>query len=267
MKQSIIRSLRMYTAAAMCLGALGACDEDASLDAAPTPAEAREEAAVTPEALGFGDRWIEDERGLWTLDDGQGGQKFLGIGEAGRVHALRSLSAVEAELERDLAEQDPGDEEDELAELRGFIAAVAEAPTRPLEEEPTLRCSFAVDATVDAKPIACGAAAAASATFAHPCGTTQGTVQTYTKASCGYITNTQTCGPKTADPAACTSSTSITGAGPCSSYGFAKITGPGVSVYIWDQNDLRGACGGGTGTSGLPYPNQCPGINVECYEH
>lgn len=265
MKKIIIRSLSMYTVAAMCLGA---CDEDASPDVTPTRAEAHDEDAITPEALGLGDQWIADEPGLWTLDDDQGGRMFLGIGEAGRVHALRSLAALEAELERDLAEQDRGDEMDALTELRGFMAAVGEAPAIDSdEEEPTLRCSFSVAALVDAKPIACGAAANANANFAHPCGTTQGTVQTYAKATCGYITNTQSCGPKTADPAACASSTSITGGGPCSSYGFAKVTGPGVSLYIWDQNDLRGSCGGGTGTSGLPYPDQCPGINVECYEH
>lgn len=260
MKTNRIRSLTMYTVAAMLLGA---CDEETAQDLATTPAEASEESAFTPEALGLGDDWVEDQPGLWTLVDEHGDQKFLGIGDAGRAHAIRSLEAVEAELEQDLVQQN---NEDELDELRGFIAAVNEAPASDLDE-PMPRCSFDVSASVDAKPIACGASASASASFAHPCGTTQGTVQTYAKASCGYITNTQACGPKKADPAECASTTSITGPGPCSSYGFAKVTGPGVYLYIWDQNDLRGACGGGSGTSGLPYPNQCPGVNVECYEH
>lgn len=264
MKTNLTRSLTMYAVAAMCLGPLGACDEEMAQDLATTLAEASEKSAITPEALGLDDGWVEDRPGLWTLVDDHGEQKFLGIGDDGRAHAIRSLEAVEAELEQDIAQQD---NDVKLDELRGFIAAVSEAPASDLDEGPMLRCSFDVSALVDAKPIACGASATATATFAHPCGTTQGTVQTYAKASCGYITNTQACGPKTADPATCASTTSITGPGPCSSYGFAKITGPGVYLYIWDQNDLRGACGGGSGTSGLPYPNQCPGVNVECYEH
>ncbi len=105
----------------------------------------------------------------------------------------------------------------------------------------------------------------ATANFAHPCGTTKGTVQTYATASCGHVTKTHQCGPYSADPASCASETSITGPSSCSSYSFAKITGPNVYLYIWDQNNVRGYCGGGGSSTTLPYPDQCPGVHVECH--
>lgn len=254
---------------------VAACDDIDHGDQAP-PGLAEEDAqgvaddppAASPEALGLGDGWVAVEPGLWALYDDQGDRKLLGLGEAGKVHALASLLEAEAELERSLTEHDSPDARDSLAELQGFIAAVDADAARDADE-PTFRCSFSVQGVADAYPIACGAGANASASYAHPCGSTAGTVKTYASASCNYQSKTHQCGPYAADPAACSSSTSITGAGPCSSYSFAQITGSGVNVYIWDQNSQRGACGGGTSTSAGPgtgvFP--CPSPYTECQQH
>ncbi|MBL9104777.1 MAG: hypothetical protein JNL82_27785 [Myxococcales bacterium] len=222
-----------------------------------------ESSAASPEALGLGEGWIAVEPGLWALYDDQGDRKLLGIGEAGRVHALASLGEAEAELEQRLAERDSADARESLAELRGLIAAVA-AEEAEEAEEPSFRCSFSVQGLADAYPITCGAAAKSSASYAHPCGSTVGTVKTYASASCGYQTKTHQCGPYAADPASCSSTSSITGAGPCSSYSFAQITGSGINVYIWDQNSQRGACGGGTTTTNGPGTNPCPDPDKQC---
>lgn len=267
MKIQFIRSMTMFAIGAMTIGAIGACDEETMQDEGFTQVEASDESVFTPAQLGLGDGWNEVEPGLWALDDEHGDRKFLGIGEAGKAHAIASLAEVKEELELSLAEQDSDNAREKLGELEGVIEGVREGRASAVEEEPTLRCSFNVAAFVDAYPIACGAGALATANFAHPCGTTKGTVQTYAQASCGNVTKTHQCGPYAADPASCASETSITGPSSCSSYSFAKITAPNVYLYIWDQNNVRGYCGGsgGSGTS-LPYPNQCPGVNVECVQ-
>lgn len=266
MQTHFIRSMTMLSIGAL---TIGACDEETMQNEGFTQVEASDESVVTPAQFGLGDGWSEVEPGLWALDDENGDRKFLGIGEAGKAHAIASLAELRTELELSLAEQDSDDTREQLGELEGVIAGVREGRASAEEEEPTLRCSFSVEAFVDARPIACGVSALATASFAHPCGTTKGTVQTYARASCGYVTKTHQCGPYAADPASCASETSITGPSSCSSYSFAKITAPNVYLYIWDQNNVRGYCGGpGTSSStSLPYPNQCPGLNVECVEH
>ncbi len=269
MQTQFIRSMTMFAIGSLAIGAIGACDDETMQDEGLTQVEATDDSVATPAELGLGDEWIAVEPGLWTLVDDQGERKFLGIGEAGKAHAIASLAEVKGELELSLAEQDSDNTRQKLGELEGVIAGVREGRASAAEEEPTLRCSFNVAAFVDAHPIACGAGALATADFAHPCGTTKGTVQTYAQASCGNVTKTHQCGPYAADPASCASSTSITGPSSCSSYSFAKITAPNVYLYIWDQNNVRGTCGG-SGTSSsttLPYPDQCPGYNVECIEH
>lgn len=267
MQIQFIRSMTLFAIGAITIGTIGACDEETMQDDGFTQVEASDESVVSPAELGLGDEWIAVEPGLWTLTDDQGERKFLGIGEAGKAHALASLAGIKEELEQSLAEQDSDNEREKLGELEAVITGVREGRASAIEEEPTLRCSFNVDAFVDAHPIACGVRALATANFAHPCGTTKGTVQTYASASCGNVTKTHQCGPYSADPASCASETSITGPSPCSSYSFAKITGPNVYLYIWDQNNVRGQCGGGGSSTTLPYPDQCPGVNVECHAH
>ena len=262
MQTKLIQSFTTFVAA-LTLGAFGACDEE-TLQEESSVVEASEEPLATPAEFGLGDAWTYDGRGLWVTMDEEGERKFLGIGEAGQALALEHLSEVEAELTQSLSEHESDDTRQKLWELRGLIEQVQEEPASAVEDELTPRCSFSIEAFVDAKPSACGTAALAEAT-AHPCGTTKATVHTYAKASRGHLTQTQECGPYAANPATCESTASITGSGACSSFAFAKITGPGVYIYIWDQNNQCGACGGGNSTSGWPYPpSQCPGVNVEC---
>lgn len=268
MPKKISRYLCLHAIAIAVIASAGACDEETRQDDWLAPTAVSDPSVVTPAALGLGEDWIPaGERGLWMLVDDQGERKFLGIGEAGKAHAIANLAEVEEELAASLAEHDDDHTREQLGGVRSFIAAVGEEPASDVDETPTLRCSFDVSAFVDAKPVPCGVAGLATASFAHPCGSTKGTVQTFASATCGYSTKTHQCGPVTAGPVACTSSTSITGAGVCSSHAFAKITAPTVSLYVWDDNNIRGACGGGTTTSGYPYPNPCPGVNVECVAH
>lgn len=159
---------------------------------------------------------------------------------------------VAQELEERLADA-PGDEaQARLGELHAFIAEIRDTPeSEEAADDLTFRCSFNVSAYADAFPITCGAGASASASFSHPCGSTKGTVKTYAEASCSHITKTHQCGPLTNDPASCYSSTSQTGNGPCSSYAYAQIYGvSGVNLYVWDNNNQRGACGGSGGSGG-----------------
>jgi hypothetical protein len=265
MQFQFIRSMTLFAIGAVTIVTIGACDEETMQDQGLTRVEASDESVVSPAELGLGDEWIAVEPGLWTLIDDQGERKFLGIGEDGKDHALASLAGVKEALEQSLAERDSDSEREKLGELEAIIAGVREGRASAPEEEQTLRCSFDVGAFVDAHPIACGVRALATANFAHPCGTTKGTVQTYASASCGNVTKTHQCGPYSADPASCASETSITGPSSCSSFSFAKITGPNVYLYIWDQNNVRGYCGGGGSSTTLPYPDQCPGVNVECH--
>ncbi|WP_224194010.1 hypothetical protein [Nannocystis pusilla] len=260
------------------LGALtfGACDTEPAPEGEPRVAEESE--AVTPESLGFGDEWVAVEPGLWASWDDEGNKKYLGIGEAGQAHAIASLFTVLEELEEQLAVKDSDDTRAKLAELHDYIAQVQATPNREVAaDELAFRCSFNISAYVDAYPSACGAAASASTSFAHPCGSTQGTVKTFASASCAYDTKTHTCGPKRADPASCSSYVSVTGNAPCSSYAIAQIyDAPGVNVYIYDHNYQRGPCGGtttttvgsstsATGGSGGPVTGGC--LLSDCQQH
>ncbi len=270
MKTTFIHSLHNAILVTALAAQVAACDEEGAQDLGPTLVEPSDANAMTPEALGLGPDWIEVEPGLWALYDEAGDRKLLGLGEAGKAHALASLVEVEAELERSLAESDSPELRDSLAELRGFITEVDATVADDPAASPTLRCSFNVSGAADAYPIACGAAATASASYAHPCGAAAGTVKTFASAACGYQTKTHQCGPYAADPAACSSSASITGAGPCNSYSMAQITGSGINVHIWDSNGQRGACGGNSttsNTSNTTNNDSCPGYNVECIPH
>lgn len=243
--------------------ALAACDEDPGSSAAVDTSS--DDDVSLPESLGLGDDWVALEPGLWTRFDQVGEQYYLGIGELGKGHAVASLRAVALELEERLLAEDSRETREKLAELRDLIDDVQDAPDDFADDEPAPRCSFNVQAFADAYPIACGAGAKATANFSHPCGSTKGTVTTYAEASCGYMTKTLKCGPKSADPASCSSTTSITGNGPCSSYAFAKIYGVyGVNLYVWDSNNQRGACGG-TSTSVTGDTFDCPSPYYECH--
>ncbi|MCY0989337.1 hypothetical protein OV203_19515 [Nannocystis sp. ILAH1] len=256
---------------ALLAGALtfGACDTE------PTPdgeliAEESDSDALTPAALGFGDEWVAVEPGLWASWDELGNKKFLGLGEAGKAHAIASLISVAEELESNLSVKDSDDARAKLAELHDYITDIqASSSGEAAADELEFRCSFDISGFVDAHPVACGAAAVASASFSHPCGSQKAYVKTFASASCEYDTKTHTCGPLRGDPVSCSSFVSDTGNAPCSSYAIAQIyDAPGVNVYLYDHNSQRGACGTPT-TSGSTSFNPtggggCNGLYVQC---
>lgn len=227
--------------------AVGGCGDDLAREARSSAPEAID----TPAELGFGDDWYPVEDGLWTRLDESGEQEFLGLGAAGKAHALAGLEAVEAQLAVQAAEDDTEEARRQLAEIQDFIAEYRTAPVAEPSEDAAPRCSLVLKHTVSAYPIPCGVAASASVEYSHPCSSVQETVKTYTKATCGYSTTTHQCGPKTGNPVSCSSYSQITGPAPCDSYALAQ-----TNYYAtWKANTTRGACysdpGGTGGNTGL----------------
>ena len=225
--------------------ALPACDDAPALD---QPAAEASESVITPAELGMGPGWSEVEPGIWTRVDAEGEAHSVGIGEAGRLHAIASLEDVEADLEALLAVEEREETRLQLEELDAYITELR-ASEAPMPPEASFRCSPTLSASVDAYPSACGLSATASASYSH-C-SNWGTVRTYAQASCGYESKSHTCGPKTGSPVSCSSMVSIVGAGPCKSYASAQINAAGVYIFVKDENFQRGACSGG-GNSGGP---------------
>lgn len=215
---------------------LGACDEAA--DAEPT-LDAAGEALSTPAELGLGDDWIALEPGLWTRADEDGGQALLGLGEAGKLHAIASLEEVEREL-RGSSEASSAEAQARLAELDGILTDLRTSELPEPAGEVELRCSPSVSASADAYPIACGVAAKASGSYSG-CSYT-GTVRTYAHVKCGYVTDTTTCGPKSGNPVSCSSTKTMTGSSSCYSYAYVEVKAPNANVFFMDENYTRGAC-------------------------
>lgn len=245
---------------AFALGVL-ACTACVESDADDVRADASDESAVTPAALGLGDGWIAVEPGLWTRSDADGAQQFLGVGETGKAHALASLEEAEAQVERSLSVADSEETRAQLDELRGFIAGLDVSEVTDAFDATTLRCTLTETGAANAGPLACGVSASASAFWSHTCSATQVQVKTFALASCGYQTKTHQCGPKGGNPVSCSSSTSITGAGPCKSSSYAILP----SAYLWKENTVRGACGGGGGGGNTPTPG-CPIELSDCQQ-
>ncbi|MFZ6181250.1 hypothetical protein [Nannocystis pusilla] len=216
--------------------ALGGCDDAAESDRA---LEAAGEALSTPAELGLGDDWIALEPGLWTRADEDGGQAFLGIGDAGKLHAIASLEDVERDL-RASAEASSEETQARLAELDGILSDLRTSEAPPPSDGVELRCSSSISASADAYPIACGVGAKALGSYSG-CGYT-GRVTTFAQVKCGYVTDTTMCGPKSGNPASCSSAKTTTGPASCYSYAYVEIKAPNANVFFWDENYTRGAC-------------------------
>lgn len=260
----LIRNLIITTTSTLALtsaAVLSACGDDQAFD---EPTSAASEDLTTPFALGLGDDWRELEKGLWTRANAEGEQQFAGIGEAGRQHAIDSLEEVEEGLKDMLASEERDETRQQLEELNVYITELR-ASEVPMTAEVSPRCTLTLSATVDAYPSSCGVSAKTSVSYSN-C-SNWGTVRSYAQASCGYETKSHSCGPKTGSPVACVVSTvSITGPGPCRSYGSVQINAPGVYVYVWDENFQRGECsspGGTASTGGMCGPCSA-GMNCNC---
>lgn len=256
-----IISQRINVVLAGCLSgvlALGGCDEDIADGQAH---EVASEGRITPASLGLGDDWFALEPGLWTRSDAAGEQEFVGIGEAGKLHAIASLEEAEADLRRSFTGEASEETQSQLLELGGIITELRSSQEPAPESDVQLRCSSSVSAFADAYPIACGVGAKASASYSG-CGYL-GTVRTYAQAGCGYENKTHQCGPKTGNPVSCLSTTTSTGPAPCSSYAYAEITAPNANLYVWDQNTTRGACQPPPTTTIVPDPD-CPPHAQNC---
>lgn len=221
--------------------ALGACDEPvAAVDEAPV---------VTPAELGLGTDWTEVEAGLWTRPDAHGEPTFVGIGEAGQLHALASLERAEEELQRALLTDEREETRAQLEQLDALITDLRTTDITP-DGDPTLRCAPpAVALAADAYSSSCGVSAKASALYSH-C-TNSGRIISYAQVTCGAETKTHQCGYKYGKAVSCAASASIVGPAPCNSYAFAEISAPSVYAYVWDENFVRGTC------SSPPPPPSC----------
>lgn len=238
--------------------ALGGCDEDAAEYNAQSEVD---EAQLTPAEMGFGDDWFPVEPGLWSRANEHGEQEFMGIGEAGKLHAIASLESAQDDLKAALAAEDREDTRFNLAELDALIdeLRISSEPLAPEGVEP--RCSATISLGADAYPISCGVGAKAWASFSH-CSYV-GKVQTYTQSTCGYETKIHQCGPKSGTSVSCNSQITITGPSPCKSLAWAEVYGPTGRVYVWDENTQRGSCSPPPPTTFTP-PNNCPPYATNC---
>lgn len=219
---------------------LGACD-------GPAPA-ADDAPIVTPSGLGLEGEWTEVDDGLWVRDIA-GEPTYVGIGEAGQQHAIASLERAEEDLQRALVADEREETRAQLEDLDALLTDLRASETAP-DGEPTLRCNPVVTAAPDAYPSTCGVSAKATASYSH-C-VYSGTVRSYAQVTCGAETKTHQCGPKSGKAVSCSATASIVGAAPCKSYAYAQITAPGVNVYVWDENLVRGTC-----TPPPPPPPEC----------
>ena len=91
----MFRNVSRYIASVCALTSMMtvACSESAD----PEVVANSTEITFSPAELGLGDDWSELEPGLWSRIDGDGDEQFLGIGEAGKVHALASLEGLAEE--------------------------------------------------------------------------------------------------------------------------------------------------------------------------
>jgi hypothetical protein len=240
----------------------------------PPDAAEETEPTVTPAELGLGNDWRPVEPGLWARNDREGDPQFVGIGDAGRLHAIASLEVAEEELQSAAEASESEEARAQLAELDELITELRMSEIAA-PADPELRCTPTVSASVDASPSSCGVTAKATASYSQ-C-SSLGTVKTYAQATCGVETKTHVCGPKQANPSFCNSQVSIVGPSPCKSFAYTHISAPSVYVYIWDENLQRGSCSGpgpgpGTGDKcGTCGPNQdchcgdvCRNIGTSC---
>jgi hypothetical protein len=215
--------------------ALSACD-------APSDGPGPESQALrTPAELGLGDGWVEQEEGLWSRIGADGQEEFVGVGEPGKLHGLASLHAAEEQLA--LAAEAEGTEEAKarLAELRALIVDIESAElVAPSADDPSFRCDAQLTHFTLAGGAACNSVKAdASVTFNNYCNSATETIYTYTYATCGVVTTTHSCGPKTGTSIGCGSHSYLTSAtSACESYAYA------ASNYYstWQLNHVKGYC-------------------------
>ena len=234
----MFRNVSRYIASVCALTSMMtvACSESAD----PEVVANSTEITFSPAELGLGDDWSELEPGLWSRIDDDGDEQFLGIGEAGKVHALASLEGLAEDLML-LAESEESEKTlEQLAELQEFIIAYRDTPVEAPSSDVSPRCSIHFKAFVDAYPIACGAAAKATVDYSNFCSSATESVRTFTSATCGYNTTTHSCGPKVGTQISCSSYSSLTsGSGSCQSYAHVQ-----TKYYsVWDNNYDRGQCG------------------------
>lgn len=210
----------------------------------------------TPAELGLGDGWVEQDQGLWSRIGADGVEEFVGVGAPGKLHGLASLYAAEEHLA--IAAEAEGSEtsQAQLAELRAVIVDMENAEIVAPSDETSFRCQAQLTHTALAGPSSCNAVQAnAGVTYNNACNATTETIQTYTYATCGVITTTHSCGPKTGLSVGCGSYSTLSSAtSSCQSYAYA------ASNYYstWKINDIKGYC------EPEPTCGPCPG-NYDCH--
>ncbi|WAS93520.1 hypothetical protein [Nannocystis punicea] len=220
-------------ASALALTACDAPDDGASPESQQT--------LRTPAELGLGDGWVEQEEGLWSRTGADGQEEFVGVGEPGKLHGLASLHAAEEHLA--LAAEAEGTEEAKarLTEIRALIVDIENAEiVAPSADEPSFRCEAQLTHFALASGAACNSVKAdASVIYNNACNSITETIYTYTYATCGVVTTTHSCGPKTGISVGCGSHSYLTSAtSACESYAYA------ASNYYstWQLNNVKGYC-------------------------
>jgi len=213
---------------------------------------------LTPAELGLGDGWTEQDQGLWSRIDADGQEEFVGIGASGKLHGLANLQKIEESLQ--IAAEANGDETSraQLAEIRALIVDIENFEVADPTQDAQPRCTLSLNHYVNAGPQACGVTANASVNYSYPCSTAQETVYTYTYAKCGVVTTTHSCGYRTGNPVNCSSASAMTGVAPCESSAYAQSN----YYSTWKDNDTRGSCGGGGGTTGGDTGDDCGPCNA-----
>lgn len=227
-------ALSFLCAAASAL-TLSACDAPGDDGATPES----QPTLLTPAELGLGDGWLERDRGLWSRIGADGQEEFVGVGEPGKLHGLASLYAAEEHLA--IAAEVPGSETSpgQLAEIRALIVEIENKEIAAPSAE-SFRCQAQLTHTALAGPSTCNAVQAnAGVTYNNACNAITETINTYTYATCGVITTTHSCGPKTGLSVGCGSTSTLSSASSsCQSYAYA------ASNYYstWKINDIKGYC-------------------------
>lgn len=236
-------------ASALTLSACDAPESGATPESQPT--------LRTPAELGLGDGWVEQDQGLWSRIGADGVEEFVGVGAPGKLHGLASLYAAEEHLA--IAAEAEGSEtsQAQLAEIRAIIVDMENAEIVAPSDEASFRCQAQLTHTALAGPASCNAVQAnAGVTYNNACNATTETIQTYTYATCGVITTTHSCGPKTGLSVGCGSYSTLSSAtSTCQSYAYA------ASNYYstWKINDIKGYCAPPEPTCG-----PCAG-NYDCH--
>ncbi|MDC0672383.1 hypothetical protein [Nannocystis radixulma] len=215
--------------------ALSACDapgDGASPESQP--------ALRTPAELGLGEGWVEQEEGLWSRIGADGQEEFVGVGEPGKMHGLASLHAAEEHLALAAEAEDTEEAKARLAEIRELIVDIEDTEFVAASEDPSFRCQAQLTHFALASGAACNSVKAdASVIFNNYCNSATETIYTYTYATCGVVTTTHSCGPKTGTSIGCGSHSYLTSAtSSCESYAYAASN----SYSTWQLNNVKGYC-------------------------